>query len=899
MAKFLKIAVWNANGLAQHIQHIKIFLLKQDIDIMLISETHFTKKSYFKIPKYVIYDTQHPDGTAHGGTAVIIKNTIKHHIVEEYKQNHLQATSISVEEWNGPIIIASIYCPPKYAIKKEMFQQFYDTLGPRFIAGGDYNAKHTHWGSRLITPKGRELLKTMDANNLDYISTGEPTYWPTDPARLPDVIDFCITKGIPKSRFKVESCLDLLSSDHTPIIVTLSTQIITIEKPLSLTNKSTNWQKFCEFLDETLILDIPLKTNLDIDKATEHLTQSIQQAAWYSTPEPKTIEPISYNCPALVKQKIDEKRKLRKVWQRTRAPQDKSTLNKTIKELKHLLETNSNMAIQNYLQNLSATKSSDYSLWKATRRLNKSQEVNPPIRKKDGSWARSNIEKANLFAEHLADVFKPFESEVPSEEEAKVHEYLDSPDQLEIPIKPFKITEVRKMINKNLNSKKSPGYDLITGEIIKKLPNASIRYITQLFNAILRLEYFPMQWKVAQIILIPKPGKSPNNLTSYRPISLLPTLSKLLEKMILKRLLPIIEERCLIPNHQFGFRQQHSTIEQVHRVANTIYKALETENYCAAAFLDVSQAFDKVWIAGLLYKLKKFLPHNLYRLIKSYLLERHYLVKHRDEHTSLFPINSGVPQGSVLGPILYILHTADLPTMKNTVTATFADDTTLLAIHQNPTIASEMLQRHLDEIQKWLKKWRIKVNETKSAQVTFAMGKKTCPPVYLNKKQLPQEDDAKYLGIHLDKRLTWGKHILTKRKQLGRKLTKYSWLMGKKSRLSHENKLLIYKSILKPVWTYGIQLWGSASKSNIEILQRFQSKVLRMIVDAPWYVPNELIQRDLQIKSVQEEITNYSKNYFDRLSAHPNTLAVELTKDSKVHRLKKFRPSDLTSRFKL
>lgn len=894
MAKFIKIAVWNANGLAQHTNHIKMFLLKQNIDIMLISETHFTKNSYMKIPNYNIYDTQHPDGKAHGGTAIIIKKSIKHHVNEEYKQSHIQATCISVEEWSGPMKIAAIYCPPKHAIKKDSFEHFYNTLGHRFIAGGDYNAKHTYWGSRLTTTKGRELLKAIEANNMNYLSTGEPTYWPTDPAKLPDVIDFCITKGIPKNRFKVESCTDLLSSDHTPIIVTLSTHVILMEKPLTLSNKRTNWQQFRQLLDELLNLDIPLKTNRDIDEATEHLTKSIQQAAWNSTPETIKATNPTYNCPTQIQQTIMKKRKLRKVWQETRAPQDKTKLNQAIKELKHMLENKNNADIQNYLQNLSATQSTDYSLWKATKNLNKAQQSNPPIRKEKGKWARSNAEKAQLFAEHLSEVFKPHKTECPSEDD-NINDFLNSADQLEMPIKSFKKKEIRSMINKNLNPKKSPGYDLITGRIIKELSNRGIKYITQLFNAIMRLEYFPMQWKVAEIILIPKPGKSANDVASYRPISLLPILSKLLEKMILKRLQPVIEERKLIPNHQFGFRQQHSTIEQVHRVVDIIYKALETKTYCAAALLDISQAFDKVWHVGLLFKLKTFLPHNYYRLLRSYLLERHYMVKHCGEYSSLYSIKAGVPQGSVLGPILYILYTADLPTMADTITATFADDTALLAIHHNPTIASEMLQRHLDEIQRWLKLWRIKPNETKSVQVTFTMGKKTCPPVFLNKKQLTQSEEAKYLGIHLDRRLTWSKHILSKRKQLGCKLTKMYWLMGRKSRLSLENKLLIYKSILKPIWTYGIQLWGSLS--NIQMFERFQSKVLRMIVDAPWYVPNSLIQRDLNINSVQDEITNFSKNYFSRLSVHPNKLAVKLTSDNKVHRLKKFRPLDLPSRF--
>jgi hypothetical protein len=147
----------------------------------------------------------------------------------------------------------------------------------------------------------------------------------------------------------------------------------------------------------------------------------------------------------------------------------------------------------------------------------------------------------------------------------------------------------------------------------------------------------------------------------------------------------------------------------------------------------------------------------------------------------------------------------------------------------------------------------------------------TCPSVKLNNEHLPQADEVKYLGINLDWRLTWHKHVTTKQKQLDLKLRNLYWIIGRKSQLSLENKLLVYKVILKPVWTYGIQQWGTASNSNLEILERFQSKVLR-ITDAPWYIPNAIIKRDLQIPTVKQA-RRYSANYRKWLNAHRNNLA--------------------------
>lgn len=195
------------------------------------------------------------------------------------------------------------------------------------------------------------------------------------------------------------------------------------------------------------------------------------------------------------------------------------------------------------------------------------------------------------------------------------------------------------MIKDSISAKKSPGFDLITGNILKELPRKALVKISNLMNASLRLKYVPQLWKVAEVIMVPKPGKPPHEPASYRPISLLPVLSKLFEKLLVKRLNQLIADR----NHQFGFRNPHSTIDQVHRITDVIEKALEEKKVCSVIFLDVAQAFDKVH-QGLTYKLHQQLPLQYADILQSYISDRYFRIKQDDEYSELKPINAGIPK---------------------------------------------------------------------------------------------------------------------------------------------------------------------------------------------------------------------------------------------------------------
>ncbi|KAL1116709.1 hypothetical protein AAG570_005181 [Ranatra chinensis] len=511
----------------------------------------------------------------------------------------------------------------------------------------------------------------------------------------------------------------------------------------------------------------------------------------------------------------------------------------------------------------------------------------------DGTWAKSDSEIANLFGTHLSNIFVPHPDNPDPTHTRTVLNDLDSPLPMSVPPPAFSPSEVKYAISK-LPTKKAPGFDLITSTILRQLPKKAILFLTYIYNSVLRTTYFPLLRKFSQIKMIPKPNKPAKLPSSYRPISLLPLLGKLLEELLYKRLVILLDP--IIPDHQFGFRNSHSTIQQCQRVVDNIASCLEQKQYCSAAFLDVAQAFDRVWHRGLLWKIKSLVPSTYCLILLSYLSDPSFIVIHGSSQSPYFPIKAGVPQGSILSPLLYSLYTSDVPQHPATLLASFAHDTAILSTNSDPTPASLNLQSHLTTLQTWCSNWKIRLNPQKWFPVTFTLRHSSCPPVYWHRTQLPPAKVVRYFGLYIDRTLTWNPHTRLKRQETNRRYKLLQRLLDKRSKLRTENKLLVYNSIIKPIWAYGAEIWGSAKPSNVNRIQTLQSKILRRIVDAPPYVSNLTIHTDLKIPFVKDFIATRYRKFHSKLYSQPNPLVKKLSSttlpDNPPRRLKRHWPRD-------
>lgn len=250
--------------------------------------------------------------------------------------------------------------------------------------------------------------------------------------------------------------------------------------------------------------------------------------------------------------------------------------------------------------------------------------------------------KVQLYATHLQKVFSPHEmptAPLPNQE---------NHPQRRIYFSPRSVAHVLDQ----LNVRKAPGADRITSRMLRELPRVGILWLTRIYNAILRIGIFPLSWKNAKVIMLHKAGKDSTSLSSYRPISLLSVLSKAFEKLLHRKLLDLLPS-TVFPDHQFGFHARHFTTDELQRVSFTILASLQQKEYCAAAFLDVAQAFDLVWHSGLSYKLSQLLPSNVVAILCNYLSNLTFFVVYGAYYSAPRPITAGQCSWSVLLRSIY------------------------------------------------------------------------------------------------------------------------------------------------------------------------------------------------------------------------------------------------------
>lgn len=425
-------------------------------------------------------------------------------------------------------------------------------------------------------------------------------------------------------------------------------------------------------------------------------------------------------------------------------------------------------------------------------------------------------------------------------------------------------TEVESLIQ-NLKNDSATGSDGIPTTFLKRIKKLISPILTHIFNLCINKGIFPNCFKHSLIHPIHKSGPR-SNVENYRPISVLPAMSKLLEKLINKRLMNFLQQERIISHCQYGFQPNKSAEDAAINLTNFVASSLDQGKKCVGVFLDLAKAFDTLSINILLKKLEAIGIRGLpLQLIKDFLTNRYQSVKIGEYISCSLPITCGVPQGSVLGPGLFLIYINELCQYEPSKGKIFsyADDTALIFRGDSWAEARYLAEKGLHQTSLWLNKNLLTLNINKTKYITFAINKTTQPNNFTLKAHncnniqsltctcapLVRTVNIRYLGTQIDDNLSWQVQLDI----LSARTRKMIWLF-KKLRNVLKLKMLktLYFALVQSILTFCITVWGGACKTKILKVERAQRSLLKVMLRKPFRYPTMTLYKDCNVLTVRQ-----------------------------------------------
>ena len=378
-----------------------------------------------------------------------------------------------------------------------------------------------------------------------------------------------------------------------------------------------------------------------------------------------------------------------------------------------------------------------------------------------------------------------------------------------------------------MKSDKATGPDQIGNRLLKATCKTISKPLCILFNLSLETKCFPECWKIANVIPLYKKGEasSPNN---YRPVSLLSCISKVMERIMFKHMHNFLHDRNLLNKYQSGFQPGDSTVNQLIEIYDHICQGLENKKFVCMVFCDISKAFDRVWHDGLISKTKGYgFKNNISSWLLSYLTGRKQYVVLNGIRSSYLPVLSGVPRGSVLGPLLFLIYINDISDKLKCPTRLFADDSSLIASSTDINIVERDVNTDLENLSKWASDWAVTFNPQKTEVMLFTNRSLTnYPNIIFDNTQLSFVENHKHLGVYINSKGKWDKHIDYIINKCARLLGLMRSMKFKMSRMSL-NKM--YLSYIRPILEYADVLWDGCSNENESRIEKVQLEAARLV----------------------------------------------------------------------
>lgn len=839
----------NIRSLRNKYDDLKLILtdLGYNPSVLVISETWLRDcdADYFNLPGYLPYLASRNNGIG-GGVAVYISKGFDHNLVAVHNTDYY---SVWLEVVNfGSLkkcMIGGYYRPPQFHVQD--FLKALDTDLNKFgcnnaIIAGDFNININEQScvSTLyrITCNGNgfSILNSIPTRTTDTSST---------------IIDHVVS-NLTNVRVTIHTINNPIS-DHCILI--FKTDIPQVQS--NKVQHKIDTPKLMKFIDKKL-KNFPFIASIDVNFKVEFIVNALSNSISEATIVTASKKKYKYNMSPwastefleLVRERDKLYKKYKKKSYNVCLKQQLNDKNNQITNMKRQLYS------KYYVNKFHDCRGNSNVMWKTINEIlgktSRFQTVPETIISSAGETLDNPTLIADKFCDHFANVGQSLSSSIisyPTDHINKLQTLSWSTSNFFL--SPVNEEEIALIINGL--QKNSPGHDHITATIVKQCKHLLLPLLVEVINQSFISATYPNILKIAKVIPLFKAGDR-KVMNNYRPISVLSVIDKIFERTIKTRLVEYLEQKQILYAHQYGFRKNLNTTAAALSLLNNIRQAVDHNKFSSAIFIDLCKAFDMVNHEILLEKLEYYGIRGIpLKLIESYLSNRTQIVKIGGFESDLKPIKLGVPQGSVLGPILFLIYLNDLGNLKlNGMPTLFADDTVLSYDHSvSLKVLLKFMQEDLNTLSEYLRLNKLSINSGKTNYVIF------CSPHFryedlditlkIDNAPINKVSCVKYLGLYIDEHLKWNVHI----SKIINKILPIVGVLRRLGGMPIEIKKSVYNAFINSHLQYLSAVWGIADKTYLYPLQLIQNRAIKCIFNLNYFTPTKEIYASTNILPIR------------------------------------------------